>query len=196
MNKESNINNQLPPTKPSSEEQFIRNYFSIRGIKYIPEYNTPKLNGDEKSHRRIDFYLPELGVYVEHFGWYNKSKEHRAEYDKKVTVLIKNEYPVVILYPHELGFLDYAFHVKVLKVLRVPKFKNNYKMFRYKLNRYTSIGKGYFFFLAILVIILTLKLTWNDDEGFNLIFGIGFAASISLLYEFTKQLIRVFFQDE
>lgn len=197
LNKKSN---NFIPTKPSSEEQFIQNYLGIRGFKYIREYEKFNLIDDKKKSRRIDFYLPKLDVYVEHYGWYNKSKEKRAEYDEKTRVFIKNDMATVIIHPHELGFLDYVFHNKLLKVLRVPKFKNNYKMFRYKLNRYTSIGKGYFFFLSLLSLFISLIFLYDIDDNNitynNILFGLFFSGFFTLFGYFILNIIRIFYYDE
>lgn len=61
-------------------------------------------------------------IYVEYFGNYNATKERRVEYDKKVQVYLKNGIATVFIYPHELGFLEYAFHSKFIEVLKIKKF--------------------------------------------------------------------------
>lgn len=179
--------------KPSSEEQFIKNYLDENGIKYIAEYKLKKLKDDKKKSRRVDFYLPKLNIYLEHFGWYNKNKEVRREYDEKARVYIKNNMPTVILYPHELGFLDYALHNKIIKVLRVPKFKSNTNLFRYKFNRYLTKGKGYYFFLSFFTLLLTDSITEGNNLSFDLIFGVGFATSILLFWIFIRNFVRILF---
>mgnify|MGYP000577882548 CR=1 FL=1 len=181
--------------KPSSEEQFVRNYLEENGIKYIAEYKIYNLKDDKKKSRRVDFYLPRLGIYLEYFGWYNKNKQIREDYDEKARVYIKNNMPTVILYPHELGFIDYALHNKILKVLRVPKFKNKSKLFRYKWNRYSINGKGYFLFLSFFILVFTLSITKDNNIKFDLIFGVGFAFSIHLFLEFIKNFVKTFFYD-
>ena len=146
MKRKYNIN----PHEPSSEEVYIARYFDDVGIKYEEEKVLPKLKGDEKSYRKVDFYLPKYDIYVEYFGLYNSTKDIRANYDEKVKVYLKNNVPSVFLYPHELGILDYAFHNKILKVMRKEKFKSRKNIFRYKINRYFEKGKSYFLPLAIL----------------------------------------------
>lgn len=141
------MNNQ--PIKSSSEELYIIDYLDKQGINYELEYKLNDLKGDDKAHRRVDFYLSNLGVYVEYFGLYNSTKSIRTEYDKKVKVYLKNGIPSIFLYPHELGFLDYAFHSKMLKLLRIEKFKSRKNLFRYKMNRYLKNGKGYLFFSIV-----------------------------------------------
>ena len=111
------------PKKPTSEEVFIQKYLEDNGIKFIPEYKIKNLKDDTKNFRRVDFYLPKLGVYVEYFGMYNSTKKIRESYDEKFRVYSKNNLPSVILYPHELGVLDYAFHGKILKVLTNAKIQ-------------------------------------------------------------------------
>lgn len=136
---------------PSREELFVGNYFDSMGIKYTEQFKTPKLEGDSKKFRKIDFKLTNLKVFVEYCGLYNASSANKEEYDKKFWIFVKNDMPSVFLYPHELGFLDYAFHTKILKVMRHAKFKKQfkYKIFKYKLRRYLAIGKGYYFLISL-----------------------------------------------
>lgn len=170
-------NQNISNIRPSSEEQFVKNYLKENDIKFIAEYEIFDLKYDSKKSRRVDFYLPKLGVYLEYFGWYNKSKKAREDYDEKVRVYVKNDLPTVILYPHELGILDYAFHNKLIKLYKIKKFKNNFKLFRYKLNRYINFGRPYLLFLSFFVLILTIKITENNNTSIDIVFGIGFAIS-------------------
>lgn len=197
INFKSKLKN-IEPIKPTREELFIQYYLDDNGLKYLREHKIKNLNYDKKSHRRVDFYLPKLGIYVEYFGMYNSTKEIRKEYDEKAKVYFKNNLPTVILYPHELGFLDYAFHQKILSVLRIPKFKKLSKTFRYKLSRYFIIGKGYYFFLSIasLIIGFTSLEASKSDYDFNFfIYLILLSFSGVLLLHFFIWIIRVFFYD-
>src|SRR6056297_1096587 len=134
----------------SSEEKFIVNYFKSNQIKFESEKKIPKLYGDNKSFRRADFYLPRLRIYVEYFGQYNSTKQRRSEYDKKAEVYFQNHIPTVILYPHELGIIDYAFNWKVVKVLKMRKFSLRRQLFRYRLNRFwEKVGGPVFAILFI-----------------------------------------------
>lgn len=181
--------------KPSSEEQFIKIYFDENDIKYISEYEIFDLKYDSKKSRRVDFYLPNLGVYVEYFGWYNKNKKAREDYDEKVKVYIKNHLPTIILYPHELGILDYALHNKLLKVLRIKKFNKKHKLKRYKLNRYFIRGNPLYFFVSFFILLLTVFITKDNNQSFDLIFGVGFAVSIQTLWLFVRNFVRIIFLD-
>lgn len=190
LNKQ-NINN----TKPSSEEQFVKNYLEDNDIKYIAEYEIFDLKYDSKKLRRVDFYLPNLGVYLEYFGWYNKSKQVRNDYDEKASIYIKNQLPTVILYPHELGIIDYAFHNKLLKVLRIKKFNKKNKLARYKLNRYFIKGNPLYLILSFFILLLTVFITKDNNQTFDLIFGVGFAASIQTFWLFLRNFVRIIFLD-
>jgi hypothetical protein len=185
----------VSPIKPSSEEQFIKNYLDDNDINYIAEYKIFDLKYDSKKSRRVDFYLPKLGVYLEYFGWYNKSKQVRADYDEKASVYIKNGLPTVILYPHELGILDYAFHNKLLKVLRLQKFNKKNKLRRYKLNRYLIKGNSLYFFLSFFILLLTVFITKDNNQPYDIIFGVGFAISIQTFWLFIRNLVRIIFLD-
>ena len=184
---------------PTSEEMFIRNYLEEQGMKYKAEYKLENLYGDEKSYRKVDFYLPKLKVYVEYFGMYNSTKAVRNEYDKKAKVYIKNSIPTLFLYPHELGFLDYAFHTKMLKLLRTEKFKNNHIMFKYKLSRYLAKGKGYLLPLSLFSLYLAMVFLFNNpgitEEANTWLFAGFFGASGGILHRFLHNFRGFFFKD-
>ena len=184
---------------PTSEEMYIRNYLEGQRIKYKAEYKLENLFGDDKSYRKVDFYLPRLKVYVEYFGMYNSTKVIRSEYDKKAKVYIKNNLPTIFLYPHELGFLDYAFHTKMLKLLRTKKFRNKYIMFRYKLSRYLVEGKGYLFIGSLFSLYLALVFAYHNpgitDEANEWLFASFFGASFGLFYNFCYNVICYFYRD-
>ena len=181
--------------KPSSEEQFIQNYLYLNNIEYISEFKVHNLKDDEKKSRRVDFYLPKLGIYLEYFGWYNKNKKAREDYDEKARVYIKNNMPTVILYPHELGFLDYALHSKILKVSRVTKFKGKTNLFRYKYNRYLSVAKVYLIPQSVLILMLTYLIHKELNFGYDLIVGLGYSISFGCAYAFMENFIQIWFRD-
>lgn len=184
---------------PTSEEMYIRNYLEGQGIKYKAEYILENLFGDEKNYRKVDFYLPTFEVYVEYFGMYNSTKATRSEYDKKAKVYIKNSIPTIFIYPHELGFLDYAFHTKMLRLLRTKKFRNNYIMFRYKFTRYLAEGKSYLFLASLFSLYLALVFAFQNpgitDEANEWLFAGFFGVSGGLFYNFCYNLIGYFYRD-
>ena len=132
----NNVSSEDDIRKPSAPEQLIANYLDSNTILYEREYVLEKLKWDNKQFRKADFYLPYLKVYVEYFGLYNKNKEERKRYDDKVDVYIKNGIPTIFLYPEELGYLDYAFHTKIIKLLKLKKFKLRWQLWRYRRNRF------------------------------------------------------------
>jgi len=82
-----------------------------------------------------------------------------------------------------LGFLDYAFHTKILRVLRVHKFKNNFTTVRYKLTRYLVLGKPYLIFLSLLSAFLSLTFLIKDTgltEDINTMLYAAFMSSFVL----------------
>jgi hypothetical protein len=136
--------------EPSSEELFIKYFLEENDFKFESEVLIEDLKGDDKAYRRADFYLTNYKVYLEYFGNYNSTKERRAEYDKKAVIYIRNNKPTVFLYPHELGILDYAFHIKLLKVLSIKKFALEKQLFRYKLKRYFN-KEGYTHIMLVII---------------------------------------------
>lgn len=186
--------------KLTSEETFIEHYLMGQNIKYKKQVKIEGLKNDVKNHRVVDFYLPRLNIYIEYFGLYNSTKTIRDNYDKKAEVYIKNNIPTVFLYPHELGFLDYAFNNKLLKVLRVKKFKKKSFLIKYKLNRFYSKGKlklifNVLFFLYLFIVFSSVEtgLTESMDALMSLL------SLLTLLYFswiFLINLIDYFYYDE
>jgi len=153
--------------KPSSEAKYIANFLKEQKIKFkqeIPMVDIPSL----KKYRKIDFYLPNLKVYIEYFGLYNKNKQKREEYDLKADEYIRNGIPTIFIYPHELGFLDYAFHTKMIRLLKVRKFNLKKQLPKYLLvrllnkSRRSNLGwfviTGYFFITFNFVIDLEVSI--------------------------------------
>ena len=196
---EKTKNKPSTPYSPTSEEMFIRNYLENQGIKYIAEYKLEGLIEDEKNYRIVDFYLPKFKVYVEYFGMYNSTKPIRTEYDKKAKVYIKNSIPTIFLYPHELGFLDYAFHTKMLKLLRTEKFKDWKNILRYKLSRYLAEGKGYLFLLSLFSLYLSLVFLFNNpgikESANDWLFAGFLGASAGIFHRFLLNFRGYFFKD-
>lgn len=184
---------------PTSGEMYIRNHLEGVSIKYKAEYKIENLNGDEKSYRIADFYLPRLKVYVEYFGMYNSTKAIRSQYELKTQVYIKNSIPTIFLYPHELGYLDYAFHTKMLKLLRTKKFRNKNIIFKYKLSRYLAEGKGYLFLASLFALYLALVFAFNNpgitEEANEWLYAGFFGVSGGLFYNFCYNLVGYFFKD-
>jgi hypothetical protein len=187
------------PSIPSKEESFVQFYLEENGISFKPQIRLYNLKHDEKyAYRDVDFFLPKLGVYVEYYGWYNKSKTHRNDYDLKTKVYIQNNLPTIIIYPHELGFLDYAFHTKMLTLLNYPKFKKLKKTIIYKMNRYFNKGKGYFLFLAFVLLIISASALLESERNldfFAIVGSLGFGITLMLILQFLRNMYFIFFKD-
>lgn len=189
----------LEEKQPSSEELFITNFLEERDFTFKSEVVLNDLKGDHKKYRVVDFYLPKFKVYVEYFGNYNSTKERRAEYDKKVEVYIKNDKPTVFLYPHELGILEYAFHVKLLKVLSLKKFGLKKQLFRYKLKRYFD-KEGFTNIKLMGIPIFVFFVIFNVETGFHkdflaLIVLTCFACFCCGVFLFIKDIIKYFIRN-
>jgi hypothetical protein len=186
----------IPPQ--SSEEEFIAEYFKKSEIKYDSEVPINNLKNDTKKYRRADFLLPNLKVYVEYYGHYNATKERRDEYDLKSKVYVENNIPTVFLYPHELGFLDYAFNKKITKVLKLSKFDLKWQLFKYRLNRFDKKTSNHFgtllISLAIIFVVLSgdLKLS-GELEPF--IFFVCIIVAVIYSYKVFKDIRNYFFRD-
>ncbi len=170
----------------SSEEQYIEIFLHENRIKFDSEVEIKGLRHDNKSFRRADFLLPRLGIYIEYYGLYNSTKKNRQEYDLKTQVYLKNSIPTVFIYPHELGIIEYAFHVKILRVLKHSKFRKRGKLFRYKLNRLFNqywerkLGIGFVVFICFLTLNqIDVEINGEMSENSS---PIGFLTSFLAVY--------------
>ncbi|WP_405199224.1 hypothetical protein [Christiangramia sp. LLG6405-1] len=184
----------IPAKASSSEELFIEQYLNESGISYKREVMVENLKGDHKSYRRADFYLPKFNVYIEYFGLYNATRNIRQEYDKKAEIYLKNSIPTIFLYPHKLGFLDYAFHIKMLRLMEIKKFKSNFKIFHYKTVRWWYYGRGYLFFITLvsgyLFLLFLFKQTGLTQDMNDYLFALFFAITIVSFGHFLLDLYR------
>lgn len=154
----------------NAEELIVAAFLMDSGLKFetgVPLYN---LKGDIKKIRRADFKLTNLGVYIEYFGQYNFSEEKRTEYDKKAEVFTKNNIPTVFIYPQELEHLEYAFHFKILEVLKLQKFNLRKSLFLYRLNRFKQNfvnTKGFGGFTNLFLSIFLFVFILGVSAGFS-----------------------------
>ncbi|QLG46065.1 hypothetical protein [Costertonia aggregata] len=180
--------------KPTREEDYIKFYFDNSHIRYQEQFVLKNLRYDSKKHRRVDFYLQNVDVYVEYYGLYNSTKEKRFEYDEKTKVYFRNGLPTIIIYPHELGILDYAFHTKMIQLFNVEKFRNRRnKYYKYLFFRYFHKGEWITLFATVFWAYLSFVFGWElvqIDEGLNAIFFlISFVLTIYNLVTFSTDLI-------
>lgn len=183
----------------SSEEQFITNFLEEKDFIFEKEKVLNNLKDDDKTHRRADFYLINYKIYVEYFGNYNASKERRAEYDKKVQVYLKNSIPTVFIYPHELGFLDYAFHSKIIKVLQIKKFNLKKQLLRYRIKRYFQKEGHHNSILLIVSVLMIVVVVFRKDLINDMpayIFMCGLMLFCFSLFFFIKDIIRYFIKNK
>lgn len=181
----------------SSEELYVLNFLEEKGFTVEKEVYINNLKDDDKKYRIADFYLPKFKIYVEYFGNYNVNKERRLEYDKKALVYIKNDIPTVFLYPHELGFLDYAFNSKILKILKIKKFNLKKELFRYRLSRYFE-KEGLSNLLILIFSVIGLIASFNSHSLKNnlpaLIALISLLAILMSVGYFIRDILKYFFK--
>lgn len=130
--------------KISEGEELIAEYFTEENIKFKREYELNFLQNDSKSYRKADFYLPKYKVFIEFFGRWNLDK-NKEEYRIKKRVYEENKIPCVILYPDNLGILNFIFKRRLKKELE--KYHMKWELF--KLNCSIFIEKNYFIELII-----------------------------------------------
>lgn len=182
----------------SSEELFITNFLEEKEFKFKTEVVLNNLKYDDKTYRRADFYLTNFKIYVEYFGNYNANKERRIEYDKKVQIYLKNGIPTVFIYPHELGFLDYAFHSKIIKVLKIRKFDLEKQLLRYRIKRYFQ-KEGFHNSIMLFISILILAgIIYRQDLKKDLLIYIFITGVVFFFISigfFIKDIIKYFLKD-
>ncbi len=183
----------------SSEEMFISDFLEDLEIKFETEVIINNLKDDNKTYRRADFYLPKFKIYLEYFGNYNASKERRMEYDKKVQVYIKNDIPTVFIYPHELGFLEYAFHNKIIKVLKIKKFNLEKQLLQYRIKRYFQKEGFLNTSVFIVSIFIVAGVIFRDDLIKDLpmyLFFLGVLLFFFSIGSFIKDIIKYFVKNK
>ena len=88
----------------SVQELIIANYLFVNGIEY--EYEKPyKINTATLDRRQYcpDFFLPEYGIYIEHYGVYRlaKEKEYRESFEWKKKIHEQNKTICIRTYSRE-----------------------------------------------------------------------------------------------
>jgi hypothetical protein len=184
---------------PSTEEQFLIDFFESKSIKFeFEKYRLNNLIGDEKNYRVPDFYLTKYKIYVEYFGLYNSTKEIRAAYDYKAKLYINNHIPTIILYPHELGIIEYIFHKRMIKVLKLDKFQFKPQLKRYKLLRFlekTTNGNFAVLFISFCLMFGLLNIKTGLNKEFLVMLFIGSSmvfiwAFIMIFVDFWRYFIK------
>jgi hypothetical protein len=117
----------------SEGEKFIEEFFIDEQIKYENQKEIKNLKGDNKEFRKADFYLPKFNIYVEFFGQWNVSNEHKERYRDKKRVYERNDIPCVYLYPENLGILKYTFNYRVKRELQKRGMTKELLRFNYYL---------------------------------------------------------------
>ena len=154
-------------------EEFIAIFLEESGIEYRQEELIEDLTGDSKDHRKADFYLPRYNMYIEYFGQWN-SENQKARYREKRKVYIDNKIPCIILYPENLGILDFVFHKRIEYVF------NRYKMEKERRKYYFDLIKTDLKdrFAFIIFGFVWIYFVYDSEEGlfenYWLLFGIIF----------------------
>ena len=95
----------------SRSEKVIADWLFRRGTRYV--YERPVF--DSRGHRVgiPDFYLPDLGVYVEYWGLVGADRGYEKRMARKTERYLRNGVRVVSLYPDDLKNLDSALRSRV-----------------------------------------------------------------------------------
>ena len=97
-NLENKINNNIPPYKSQGEKK-IAEFLSQYPLRF--NYESGVMVYPEASQPRIwypDFYLPDLGIYIEYYG-IKGDKNYDQGISFKEKVYAKQNLPVIPIYP-------------------------------------------------------------------------------------------------
>lgn len=172
----------------SEGEEFISLFLQDEKIEYREEELIEKLKGDSKSYRRADFFLPRYNVYIEYFGQWNNEKE-KPRYREKRQVYIRNKIPCIILYPENLGIIDFVFHKRLEYVFNRYKMETERKKYYYDLIKTDIIDKVLIGSFGLILIILNYDSQINLFDNNWLLVGLGIL--LFHLYKIYKYLMDI-----
>ena len=165
----------------SEQELIIANYLFVNGIKY--EYEKPyKINTATPDKRQYcpDFFLPDYGIYIEHYSVYRlaKEKEYKESWNWKEEIHKQNNTTCIKTYSRmfkdetifkrlkkDLG--KYGVKFKPWTQNRIKEVKNAI------LNLYGGGNLPELNLSSVMNVLETFlsfyKSKYKDDEGFNLL---------------------------
>lgn len=165
----------------SEGEEYIYQYLFEEDISFNVQEKIENLKGDKKQYRRADFYLNKFNIYIEFFGNWQTSEEHKERYREKRKVYEKNRIACIYIYPENLGVLDFTFHYRVKKELLkygMKKEANRFCLYELIKKKKNAIG---FIILAVLVLIFSDLITNSDDKV-----GIIISASFFIISQISR----------
>jgi uncharacterized membrane protein len=143
-------------------EVFIAEFLKERRIKYQSQKKIENLIGDSKSFRLADFYLPEYKIYLEFFGLWNVTEEHKQAYKEKKNVYTNNQIPCIYFYPENLGIMDHLFDYRIQKELEAHHLKQ--ELFKFRSWLFIEDRGGLFFWFVLSIILLLFTLETADPK--------------------------------
>jgi hypothetical protein len=173
----------------SEGEQFIEEYFKHQGIRFRKQETLDGLKEDSKSHRVADFYLPKYKVYVEYYGQWNMDSE-KNRYREKKQVYLKNHIPCVILYPENLGIIEFIFPKRMLDVMNRYKLEKELKRYKWKMMLEQSQFRPVLIILTL--VLIAYYYPWKDKMWLT----VGLGLIIYQLYFFTKEYQKLFKKEQ
>ena len=98
----------------SYSEKVIADWLFRRGIRYA--YERPVFDSRGRTVGVPDFYLPDLGVYVEYWGLVGADRRYEERMLRKMERYLRNGIRVVSLYPGDLRDLGPAIESRLGRV--------------------------------------------------------------------------------
>ncbi|HLG33891.1 MAG TPA: hypothetical protein VI757_03340 [Bacteroidia bacterium] len=172
----------------SEGEDFIKDFFLKNKIIFRPQQPIDGLKGDSKNHRIADFYLPQYRVYVEYFGQFNV-ESHKERYREKKNVYLSNDIPCVILYPENLGIIEYIFAKRIIYVLKRYKMEPELRKYRWKKFKKEK-GENIFYAGLFLFFIAGSFSDINKYQGSLLVFSLLFLFQVFILQKSYRKIFN------
>ncbi len=153
----------------SEGEQFISEFLEENRVDFNREVKLTNLVSDSVPYRIADFFLPQYKVYIEFFGRWNTSEEHKKRYREKRKVYEENKIPCIYLYPENLGILNFLFERRLRQTLK--KYGLRWQLFRFNRKKFQEkAGVGAIILGAL--IFYVAGIWWRVGLGLVLIYHI------------------------
>jgi hypothetical protein len=183
----------------SEGEIYIQEFLNQKDIDSIYNQRIDFLIGDSKAFRMADFYIPRYDLYIEFFGQWNTSDEHRERYREKRRIYDANNLACIYIYPENLGILDYLFNYRAMKELKDKQKKK--ELFKLRWDIVGSRSRFLKMLMAIFIgLILGSIISYIDTPRF-LIFIVCFYLLflfpiLGILYWKYRKLVKMKFHKE
>ncbi|MDH5365700.1 MAG: hypothetical protein OEW67_01840 [Cyclobacteriaceae bacterium] len=173
---------------PTPKEKYVEFFLEDKSYKFKRQVKLSNLKNDHKSHRVADYYLVDFDVYLEYFGMWHQSEKDKNNINEKINVYLKNGKPTIFIYPEELGYLDWAFHYKLLTLLGKTRFEKTHGKLLRKYRRKSFLRDSLPDIVwAIIFIIIAISILIIPDYFLIIIFVLFFTLGVNNFIQLYKE---------